>query len=298
MKTDLTELSLFEASDGVKNRQFSAREITEAYVEKIKKTDKKLNAFLEVFDNVYDQADLVDQAVRNSSRVDLEQKFGGVGGVPIAVKDNILVNGKYTAAASRILDGYRATYDAHVIKNLKDKYAIVLGHTNCDEFAMGGSTEHSAHGPTRNPYDLERVAGGSSGGSAAAVAAGLCGGALGTDTGGSIRQPASFCGVVGFKPTYGMVSRSGVVALASSFDQVGPFAARVRDTKALYDVIAGNDPRDATSFASTKRPKVIPTKVLGVPTSFLEEGLHPDVKENFETTLKTSSVCWIHHRAN
>lgn len=288
MKTDLTELSLIEISDGVKNRQFSCREVTEAYVDKIRKTDKKLNAFLEVFDDVYEQADLVDQTVRNSSRIDLEQKFGGVGGVPIAIKDNILVQGKYTAAASRILDGYKATYDAKVISNLKNKYAVVLGHTNCDEFAMGGSTEHSAHGPTRNPYDLDRVPGGSSGGSAAAVAARLCGGALGTDTGGSVRQPAAFTGIVGFKPTYGSISRSGVIAMASSLDQVGTFATRVRDTHALNEVLVGYDPKDATSFPDSLRSQAARqphAKVLGVPQAFVEEGLHPDVKANFEKTL-------------
>ncbi|MDP3988761.1 MAG: Asp-tRNA(Asn)/Glu-tRNA(Gln) amidotransferase subunit GatA [bacterium] len=288
MSTDLTLLSLIEASEGIKNRQFSSRELTEAYVEKIRKSDKKLNAFLEVFEDVYDQADLVDQAVRGSSRIHLEQKFGSIGGVPIALKDNILVRGKYTAAASRILDGYKATYDSFVVLQLRKTYAIVLGHTNCDEFAMGGTTEHSAHGPTRNPHNHEYVPGGSSGGSAAAVAAKLCGGALGSDTGGSIRQPASFCGVVGLKPTYGRVSRNGIIAMASSLDQVGPMAPSVRDTKALFDAIRGHDPRDATSLTDGYIRTVGPqlhTKRIAVPQGFVDEGLHPEVKAHFERTL-------------
>jgi len=288
MTVDLTTLGLVEASEGVKNRQFSSRELTQAYIEKIRKTDKKLNAYLEVFDDALDQADLVDQAVRNSSRIDLERKFGAVGGVPIALKDNILVRGKYTAAASRILDGYKATYDAFVVDRLREKYAIVLGHTNCDEFAMGSSTEHSAHGPTKNPHDTSCVPGGSSGGSAAAVAAGLCGGALGTDTGGSIRQPAAFCGVVGLKPTYGAVSRNGIIAMASSLDQVGPLASRVRDTKALYEAITAHDSRDATCFtvdAKKMYPAQGQTRRIAVPKGFVNEGLHTDVRENFERTL-------------
>lgn len=287
--THLTELTLKEASDGVKNRTFSARELTEAYVKKIEKTDKKLNAFLEVFDDVYEQADAVDQVVRNSQRVDLEKKFGAVGGVPIALKDNILIKGKFTAASSRILDGHRATYDAFVTKRLKDKHAILLGHTNCDEFAMGGSTEHSAHGPTRNPYNTDLVPGGSSGGSAVAVAAKLCGGALGTDTGGSVRQPAALCGVVGMKPTYGNISRSGIIALSSSLDQVGPFASNVADTKLLYQMIAGHDSLDATSVkddVSHAGGNKSINKRLAIPSAFLEKGIHPDVKANFERTLE------------
>lgn len=235
--------------------------------EDIKAKDKDIHAFLEVFD---------------------EPKSFGEGvlsGKTIAIKDNILFAGHKVSAGSKILENYVATYDATVVKKLKEAGAIIVGRTNMDEFAMGSSTENSAYGVTRNPHDLERVAGGSSGGSAAAVAAGLCDMALGSDTGGSIRQPAAFCGVVGLKPTYGRVSRSGLIAYGSSLDQIGAFGKTVSDVELVYEVIKGPDPLDSTSIDSDTYPVGKPfSKVIGVPKI---EGLSADIKANLEQTIET-----------
>jgi aspartyl-tRNA(Asn)/glutamyl-tRNA(Gln) amidotransferase subunit A len=210
-------------------------------------------------------------------------------GIPIVVKDNILVQGEIATGASKILEQYVATYDATVIAKLKEAGAILLGRANMDEFAMGGSTENSAYGVTKNPHDTSRVAGGSSGGSAAVVAYGGAPLSLGSDTGGSIRQPASFCGIVGLKTTYGNVSRYGVMAMGSSLDQIGPFGTSVTDVEALYSAIAFHDPHDSTSLPDTVRSekKEAMKKVIGVPRSFISrEGIDAEVLANFDEAIK------------
>ena len=221
----------------------SAASVVEEHLAAIAVLDGELHAFLTV---------LADQARADAAAVDAAvgagEDPGPLAGVPVALKDNLCTRGVPTTCSSRILEHWRPPYDATVVGRLRAAGAVVVGKTNLDEFAMGSSTENSAFGPTRNPYDLARVPGGSSGGSAVAVAAGLAALALGSDTGGSIRQPASFCGVVGMKPTYGTVSRYGLVAFASSLDQIGPFARSVADAALLHDVVAGHDPMDSTSL--------------------------------------------------
>jgi aspartyl-tRNA(Asn)/glutamyl-tRNA(Gln) amidotransferase subunit A len=211
------------------------------YQENIKKRNKDINAYLEVFKDAFEIAEQEDKEILQG------KELKPLTGIPLAIKDIILIEGKIASAGSKILERYRATYDATVIKKLREAGAIFLGRTNMDEFAMGSSTENSAFGPTKNPYDLERVAGGTSGGSAAAVAMQGCLAALGSDTGGSIRQPASFCGVVGLKPTYGAVSRFGLIAMASSLDQIGPIAKNIEDAEVIFNIIKGRDSFDSTT---------------------------------------------------
>jgi aspartyl-tRNA(Asn)/glutamyl-tRNA(Gln) amidotransferase subunit A len=233
-------------------------EATEAALERIQLTDDVLHAFLTVTaEEALDQAHAIDHARQRGERL------GPLAGVPLALKDVLATKGVRTTAGSRILEDFRPPYDATVVKRLRDAGAVIVGKANLDEFAMGSSTEHSGFGPTRNPWDPSRVPGGSSGGPAAAVAAGQAVLGIGTDTGGSIRQPASLCGLVGVKPTYGLVSRYGLIAFASSLDQVGPFARDVRDAAALLEAIAGHDPMDSTSLED------VPTDF----TSRLEDGV-------------------------
>jgi aspartyl-tRNA(Asn)/glutamyl-tRNA(Gln) amidotransferase subunit A len=200
------------------------------------------------------------------------------------MKDNILIEGRTASAASKILENYTASYDATVTKKLKDAGAVFLGRTNMDEFAHGASTENSAYGPTRNPHDISRVPGGSSGGSAAAVAGEMAVAALGSDTGGSIRQPASLTGLVGLKPTYGAVSRFGLIAMGSSLDQIGPLTKTVADSKTVFDAICGYDPNDSTSLPDQATARKAP-KVIGIPRAFFESGVDADVLERFESVL-------------
>ncbi|PIP22001.1 MAG: Asp-tRNA(Asn)/Glu-tRNA(Gln) amidotransferase GatCAB subunit A, partial [Candidatus Nealsonbacteria bacterium CG23_combo_of_CG06-09_8_20_14_all_39_25] len=239
----LTDLTITQAHQGLVKKEFSALELCKAYLDKIKERDREIFAFLTVVENLaLSQAKEVDDLISAGEKIPI------LAGIPSAIKDVILIEGIRCTAGSKILENYVAPYDATVIKKLKGEKAVFLGKTNLDEFAMGASTEHSAFGPTRNPRDLTRVPGGSSGGSAAAVAAQECIYALGSDTGGSIRQPASFCGVVGLKPTYGAVSRYGLIAFASSLDQIGPITKNVEDCKIVFDAIKGKDEMDSTSI--------------------------------------------------
>lgn len=272
---DLASLTIAAARRALDNGEYSAVQLAEAYLAAIEEKNPALNAYLEVFDDVREQAQMADMMIADG-------RASAMTGIPIAVKDNILIKGRRASAASKMLEGYVASYDATVIEKLKRQGAVFLGRTNMDEFALGSSTENSAYGPTKNPHDMSRVPGGTSGGSAAAVAAHLALSALGSDTGGSIRQPASFCGVVGLKPTYGAVSRSGLIAAASSLDQIGVLARTVEDAGMLFDAIRGHDPLDATSLPDAKAPKGKDhAKVIGVPRAFLSEGVEPDILERF-----------------
>ncbi|MGC9323285.1 MAG: Asp-tRNA(Asn)/Glu-tRNA(Gln) amidotransferase subunit GatA [Desulfomonilia bacterium] len=236
-----------------------------------------------------------EEALEQARRADfeLEQENEDIlMGLPIAIKDNICTKGLLTTCASRILSNFIPPYDATVVKNLKKRGAIIIGKTNLDEFAMGSTTTTSHIGPTKNPWDMTRTPGGSSGGSAVAVAAGLCSGALGSDTGGSVRQPASFCGITGLKPTYGSVSRYGLVAFASSLDQIGPMARSARDVAVLFDAIRGYDPRDSTSVEGRYSPITLDGldmhKVrIGVPDVFFSEGLDQEVNTAVKTAIET-----------
>jgi len=280
---DLNTLTIRKALYLLEKGEVSSVELTQACLERIRKVDEKVKAFLYVNEEwALEQARLADEKRK-------EGLGGKLLGIPLAIKDNILIKGHPTTCASKILHNYIAPYDATAILKLKEEGAVFLGKTNLDEFAMGSSTENSAFFPTKNPWDLEKVPGGSSGGSAVAVACRMGLGALGSDTGGSIRQPACFCGVVGMKPTYSMVSRFGLVAFASSLDQIGPFALNVEDTALLLEVISRHDPYDSTSA-----PKQFPalSQVLkenegkkfriGIPKEYFEHKLDSEVSKNFD----------------
>jgi aspartyl-tRNA(Asn)/glutamyl-tRNA(Gln) amidotransferase subunit A len=251
----------------------------------IAEKDKTIHAFLACFEDDARAA----AAAATSHYQSAQEPTPALLGIPIAVKNNILVKGKLATAASKMLENYVATYDATIVTRLQAAGAIIVGATNLDEFAMGGSTENSAFGPTKNPHDITRVPGGSSGGSAAAVAMGAVPVAIGTDTGGSVRQPASYCGLVGFKPTYGMVSRYGLIAMGSSLDQAGPLTHTVADAELVHTVMSGLDPYDATTIAPDTYPTV-PTKAtytFGVPRRFMETGVDADVLAAFDQHLDT-----------
>lgn len=240
----MQNFGIIKIGEMLRNKEISVKELVFYFLKNIEKKNKDINAYLEVFSDTAAQAEKVDELIARD-----EADAKPLLGVLVAVKDNILIKGKICSAGSRMLENYRASYDATVITKLKKAGAILLGRTNMDEFAMGASTENSAYGPTRNPRDLSRVAGGSSGGGAAAVAMDGCLVSLGSDTGGSIRQPASFCGVVGLNPTYGAVSRYGLIAMASSFDQIGPITKTVEDAEIVFNAIKGRDPMDSSSFS-------------------------------------------------
>ena len=264
----------------------TSRDLVQAALDRIDLIDDGMNAWLHVdAEGALAAADAID------SRRAAGLPVGPLAGLPVGVKDMICTRGLPTTAASKMLEGFVPPYDATVVTRLRDADAIILGKLNMDEFAMGSSNEQSAFGPVRNPWDPSRVPGGSSGGSAAAVAAGTCALALGTDTGGSIRQPASLCGVVGVKPTYGRVSRFGAIAFASSLDQVGPLARTVEDAALLLDVLAGHDPRDSTSIPQAA-PATLATLTdpvrglrVGVPSEYFAEGLEPDVADRIRAAL-------------
>lgn len=262
--------------DGLAKGHFTAEEIFKKYSDKIKKGNKKLNAYLSTF----------------NFKLSTFDSQAPLAGVPCAIKDNMLIEGTIATAGSKILENYISAYDATVIKKLRKTGATFLGKTNMDEFAMGTSTENSAFGPTKNPHDLTRVPGGSSGGSAAAVAADLCVFALGSDTGGSVRQPASMCGIVGLKPTYGRVSRHGLIAMASSFDQIGPLTKNVYDAAVVLNVLCGHDIFDSTTVNrevpdfTAHLYKSIRGLRVGVPKEFFRAGLSGEVEEQIKKTVK------------
>jgi aspartyl-tRNA(Asn)/glutamyl-tRNA(Gln) amidotransferase subunit A len=261
-------------------KKISAREIASGFYAEIDRRNPELNAYLTLsHERAYSQADRVDAAIARGD------KLPPLAGVPIAVKDVISTSGIRTTCGSKILESYTPPYDATAVTRLENAGAVILGKTNCDEFAMGSSNENSAYGPVRNPLALDRVPGGSSGGSAAAVAAGLAVVALGTDTGGSIRQPAACCGIPGLMPTYGRVSRYGLIAFASSLDRIGPFAGNIADTAAVVAVIAGHDENDSTSAAASvphydvQIEGPIQGLRIGVPEEYFGEGIDSEVKE-------------------
>jgi aspartyl-tRNA(Asn)/glutamyl-tRNA(Gln) amidotransferase subunit A len=263
--TDLTRLHAHEMGERLRAGDVSSRELTEAHLDLAERQDRGLHAWLSIDrERALAEADAADArlaAARRDGRAPLDA-LHPLHGIPVALKDLVSVAGGQCTAGSRILEGYRAPYDAHITERLRYVGAVILGKTNMDEFAMGSSTEHSAYGPTANPWALDRVPGGSSGGSASAVAAFHAPVSIGTDTGGSIRQPAALTGIVGMKPTYGRVSRYGIVAFASSLDQIGPFARDARDAAALLHAVAGRDERDSTSS-----PEPVPDALLRLPSS-------------------------------
>lgn len=283
----LYRLTAHELHDLLIKKEISAEEINNAVFERIDAVEDKIGAYVtKTKEHALKSAHVVDEQIRNG------EVIAPLAGIPVAVKDNMCTNGLRTTASSKILSNFVPPYDATVVEKLAAVGAAVVGKTNLDEFAMGSSTENSAFANTRNPWDIERVPGGSSGGSAAAVSAGEAVCALGSDTGGSIRQPASFCGVVGLKPTYGAVSRYGLIAFASSLDQIGPFARDVTDCALLLEAISGHDSRDSTS-ANYQVPDYTAALVndvrglkIGVPEEYMAAGIIPEVRAAVEKAMK------------
>ena len=277
----IANLTIAKAHQHLLNKDFTVADLVKACQQKIAETNSDINAYLTVFDNLDAEIAEAQKRFDNGTATPLT-------GIPLAIKDVIMIKGKRATGGSKILENYTATYSATAIEKLAEAGSIFIGKTNTDEFAQGGSTENSAYGVTKNPHDHTRVAGGSSGGSAAAVATDTALGALGSDTGGSIRLPASFCGVVGLKPTRGAVSRNGLMAMASSFDVIGPFAKTVEDAEIIYNAIKGIDPLDSTTVEATSK-EATDTKVkkIGVPRSFLQKGIDDDILKNFEASLET-----------
>ena len=285
---ELYELTVHELKEKLENKEITTEEITKSYLDRISKKEPEVQAFVSVNENA------VEDAKQNE------------GGIPIGIKDNICIKGMKTTCSSKMLENFVSPYDATVIEKLNDSKSVVLGKLNMDEFAMGASTEYSEFKKTRNPWNLNKVPGGSSGGIAAAVAADLVPWALGSDTGGSIRQPASFCGVVGLKPTYGLVSRYGLVAFASSLDQIGPITKDVEDAALLLNLIAGHDDKDSTSSNTPKKDytkaliKDVKGLKIGLPKEYLGEGINEEVKqaildvaENYKKMGATVEECSI-----
>ncbi len=286
--SDIHFLPAHEIRKMLDSRDLSSAELARSTLARIAEVDEELNAVLKTIeDGALAMADEADMRLRGSG-----PEPGPLTGIPVLVKDNMSTAGTETTAASKILSGYVPPFDAEVVSRLKDAGAVIVGKGNLDEFAMGSSNEHSAFGHVNNPWDTSRVPGGSSGGAAAAVAAGECAAALGSDTGGSIRQPAALCGVVGMKPTYGLVSRYGLIAFASSLDQIGPITRDVRDCADVLNAIASHDSKDSTSVAAPfedfgeKLSNDLDGMRLGVPQEYLVEGIEPGVRSAFEESLE------------
>lgn len=272
-------MTIFALKEKIASGEFTAQSVVQAYLNRIEEVNGELNAMIEVSKDALEQAKKIDE------RISQGEDVGELAGIPFAAKDNMLVEGWEMTSGSQVLKGHTSAYTATVVQRLIDAGAIYLGRANMDEFAMGSSTETSYHGSTKNPWDTTKVPGGSSGGSAVVVASGMAAFALGSDTGGSIRQPASLCGVTGLKPTYGRVSRYGLMAMASSLDQIGPFARTVEDAALVMQVIEGKDEQDATSvdLPNTTAPEILDKDVkgmkIGLPKEYFIEGMDPEVKK-------------------
>lgn len=278
----LKNLTIKTASELLEKKETSSLELTKYFLENIKKTNKELNSFISVF-----EIEALEQAKNADKRIKEGKKLGALDGIPMSLKDNISLSGFITTAGSKMLENYVAPYDATVTKKIKNAGAVILGKNNMDEFAMGSSTESSYFGIAKNPLDQESVPGGSSGGSAIAVASDQAVFSLGSDTGGSIRQPAAFCGVVGLKPTYGAVSRYGLLAMASSLDQIGPITKNVEDAAILLDMITGNDSKDATSLKNfSKVEKSFKKEIKGLRIGVLKEALEGGVDKKIEESFR------------
>jgi len=282
---ELENFTISKAQEGLRKKEFSVLELAKAYLEKIKAEDKKISAFISI-DEKLNSADF--KKIENF--LSEKKENNTLAGMPCTIKDNILVKGLKCTAGSKILENYTAPYDATIVKKLKENLAVILGKTNMDEFAMGSSTENSGFFPTRNPNDLTRVPGGSSGGPAAAVAANMAVYSIGSDTGGSVRLPASFCGVVGLKPTYGAVSRYGLIAFASSLDQIGPITKTVGDCRIVFNAIKGKDKMDSTSVENNIfekiRIKSIKNLKIGLPKEYFVSGLDPEIEKVVRNAVK------------
>ncbi len=285
MMIELKNLTIEQAHQDLASGKYSARELLIEYLQVIKEKNKDLNAYLEVYSDVFEQAEAAQRRF-------VAGRATMLTGIPFAIKDNILVEGQTASAGSKILENYKASYDASVIKELKGSGAILVGRTNMDEFAMGSSTQTSFYGVSRNPHDPTRVPGGSSGGSAIAVAADMALAALGTETCGSVRQPSAFCGLVGLKPTYGALSRHGIIAMGNSLDQVSPFGKTVRDVEIIFNTLSFYDPEDSTSVPDSlrslfsSRSDLEDSKKIGVPWHLFEEGVDSEVIENFRQSIE------------
>ena len=281
---DITSLTAWELKEKLDNNELTAEEITNAYADRIKEKEPEVQAFVTT---------TIESAIQKSKEIDKNREKGTLEGIPIGIKDNICTKNVLTTCSSKMLENFVSPYDATVMEKINKEELPMLGKLNMDEFAMGSSTENSAIKLTHNPWNLNKVPGGSSGGSAAAVAADMVPWALGSDTGGSIREPAAFCGVVGLKPTYGLVSRYGLVAFASSLDQIGPITKDVRDSAMLLNIITGHDEKDSTSYDRPKEDYVAALKNdvkglrIGVPKEFFGEGIQDDVKEQLQNAIET-----------
>ena len=282
----LAEMTATSLKGLLDRRETSCVEIMQSVLGEIRARESDVHAFI----TVRDEADLLADAVAIDARRARGEKVGALAGLPVAVKDSIVTKGLRTTSGSKMLENFVPPYDATAVRKVRDADGIILGKTNCDEFCMGSSTENSAYGSTRNPHDLTRVPGGTSGGSAAAVAAHMTILALGSDTGGSVRQPASFCGVVGIKPTYGRVSRFGLIAYGSSLDQIGPIAKSVEDAALLLSVISGHDPNDSTSLKLESTPASVSPNTrklrIGLPSEYFGPGLSDEVRAVIDARLQ------------